>query len=192
MEAVVTQQRGYWRESGERISAQEAWDVWAEHAYAVLTDVAQTYHSTITYGELRDRLFAASGIRTSALLQNWIGEVLNRVIHESLRRGHPPLSALVVRVDDGMVGGGYDEVLRVTGEPPAEDEMAREKHAAGSRLACYRHFGASLPSDGGVPALAPKLQATVERRRAQAPPPRRPVCPNCFVQLPVSGRCDSC
>jgi hypothetical protein len=192
MEAEVTQQRGYWREGGERISAREAWDIWARHAYGILIDVAQTYHSTITYGELRDRLFAASGIRTSALLQNWIGEVLNRVIHESRRRGDPPLSALVVRTEDGMVGGGYDEVLRVTGEPPAEDEMAREEHAAGSRLACYHHFGASLPPDGGVPALAPKLQAAVNRRRAQTPPPRRPVCPTCFVQLPVSGTCDSC
>lgn len=106
MEAEVTQQRGYWREGGERISAREAWDIWARHAYGILIDVAQTYHSTITYGELRDRLFAASGIRTSALLQNWIGEVLNRVIHESRRRGDPPLSALVVRTEDGMVGGG--------------------------------------------------------------------------------------
>ncbi|MEV4721849.1 hypothetical protein AB0J94_32075 [Micromonospora noduli] len=188
----MTQQRGYWRESGERIRAQEAWDIWARHAYGVLIELAQTYHSTITYGELRDRLFAASGIRTSALLQNWIGEVLNRVIHESRRRGDPPLSALVVRTEDGMVGGGYDEVLRVAEELPVDDEMAREEHAADSRLACYRHFGASLPPGGGVAALAPKLQAVVQRRRAQAPPPRRPVCPTCFVQLPVSGTCDRC
>lgn len=188
----MTQRRGYWREDGERIKAQEAWEIWARHAYDVLIDVARTYHATITYGELRDKLFAASGIRTSALLQNWIGEVLNRVIHESRRRADPPLSALVVRTDDGMVGEGYEEVLRVTGEPPAKDEMAREEHAAGSRLACYRHFRASLPADGGVPALAPRLQAVVQRRRAQAPQPRRPVCPTCFLQLPVTGKCGSC
>ncbi|WP_200207446.1 hypothetical protein [Micromonospora coerulea] len=184
------QRRGYWREGGERITAQEAWDIWARHAYDVLVDVAGTYHATITYGELRDRLFAASGVRTSALLQNWIGEVLNRVIQESRRRADPPLSSLVVRLDDGMVGEGYDEVIRLVGEPAAKDEMAREEHAAGSRLSCYRKFGA-LPPDGGVPALAPRLQALV-RRRSQMSQPRPPICPTCFVQLPLSGICDSC
>ncbi|WP_446214728.1 hypothetical protein [Micromonospora sp. IBSANI012] len=188
----MTEQRGYWREDGEPISAREAWDIWARHAYPLLIDVARTYHATITYGELRDRLFAASGIRTSALLQNWIGEVLNRVIREARRRGDPPLSALVVRLEDGMVGGGYEEVLRVTGEAAPENEMAREEHAAVSRLACYRQFGAALPAGGGVPALAPRLQVVVQRRRAQAPQPPRPVCPTCFVQLPMSGPCDSC
>ncbi|MEU2614515.1 hypothetical protein ABZ570_23465 [Micromonospora sp. NPDC007271] len=188
----MTQHRGYWREDGERIMAREAWDIWARHAYPLLVDVARTYHATITYGELRDKLFAASGIRTSALLQNWIGAVLNRVIHEARRRDDPPLSALVVRAEDGMVGEGYEEVLRVTREPAPESEMAREEHAAGSRLACYRQFGAALPPDGGVPALAPRLQAVVKRRHAQAPQPRQPVCPTCFVQLPLSGTCDSC
>ncbi|MDZ5442203.1 hypothetical protein U2F26_05565 [Micromonospora sp. 4G57] len=185
----MAEERGYRRDNGERIAAREAWDIWAVHAYDILIGVAQTYHATITYGELRDRLFAASGIQTSALLQNWIGEVLNRVIHESRRRGEPPLSALVVRLDDGMVGGGYDEVLRVRGEPAAENEMAREEHAAVSRLACYRRFGAPLPPDGGQPALSPRLQAAV---RARTPQPRRPLCPTCFVQLPVTGACDSC
>jgi hypothetical protein len=185
----VVQQRGYWRENGDRVSAQEAWDIWADHAYDILVEVARNYHTIITYGELRDRFQASSGIRTSALLQNWIGEVLNRVVHEAHRRGDPPLSALVVRVDDGMVGGGYEEVLRVTGGPSVADEMAREKHAAAARLDCYRHFGAVLPPGGGVPALAPKLRATLKRR---APEPRRPLCPTCSIQLPVSGACGSC
>ncbi|MGC5019225.1 hypothetical protein [Micromonospora sp. DT47] len=185
----MVRQRGYWRENGDQISAQEAWDIWAYHAYDILVEVAGSYHAIITYGELRDRFQASSGIRTSALLQNWIGEVLNRVIREAHRRGDPPLSALVVRLDDGMVGGGYEEVLQVTGGPPVADEIAREKHAAAARLACYRHFGAALPTGGGVPALAPKLRATLKRN---APEPRRPLCPSCFVQLPVIGACASC
>ncbi|MEH0970495.1 hypothetical protein V6U77_05080 [Micromonospora sp. CPCC 205546] len=188
----MLRQRGYWRENGDQISAQEAWDIWAEHAYDILVEVARGYHAVITYGELRDRFQAATGIRTTALLQNWIGNVLNRVIREAHRRGDPPLSALVVRADDGMVGPGYDEVLRITGEPQPADEIAREEHAAQARLACYRHFGAVLPVGGGVPALAPKLRETLKRRRDQAPEPRRPVCPTCFVQLPRNGDCDSC
>ncbi|MCM0676886.1 hypothetical protein NCC78_19660 [Micromonospora phytophila] len=187
------EQRGYWRESGERVSAEEAWDVWASHAYEILVGVARSYHEIITYKNLGEQVQARSGIRTSALLHNWIGPVLGRVVREANRRGDPPLTALVVHTDDGKVGVGYKEVLQVAGEPAVEDEMERERHAAAARLTCYRHFDAvGLPPDGGRIAFAPKLKAAVARQRARAPEPRRPLCPTCRLQLPATGVCDSC
>ncbi|MFU8850803.1 hypothetical protein ACNAW0_07430 [Micromonospora sp. SL1-18] len=188
----MEQRRGYWSDSGGNVSAEEAWDVWARHAYDVLIEVAQRYHEIITYKKLGEQVQARSGVRTSALLHNWIGSVLGRVVREAHRRGDPPLTALVVHTDDGKVGVGYKEVLQVAGELPVEDELERERHAARARLDCYRHFGAALPPDGGKPALAPRLEKAIAYRRAQAPEPRRPMCPNCFIQFPASGTCDNC
>jgi hypothetical protein len=172
-------------------TAQEAREVWGAEAYSILIEVAKTYQAVITYKELAEEIQSRTGIRTKTLLHNWIGPVLGRVVREAHRRSDPPLTALVVHTDDGKVGSGYKEVLAVAGEPPVEDELEREHHAAEARLACYRRFGASLPPGGGVPALAPRLQARVERRRERADKPPQ-VCGLCFVQLPSTGICDSC
>ncbi|WP_439940391.1 hypothetical protein [Streptomyces sp. BBFR115] len=172
-------------------TAQEAREAWGAEAYSILIGVAQTYHAVITYKELAEQIQSRTGIRTKTLLHNWIGPILGRVVREAHLRGDPPLTALVVHTDDGKVGSGYKEVLAVAGEPPVEDELERERHAAEARLACYRRFGATLPPGGGVPALAPRLQASVERRRERADKPPR-VCGRCFVQLPSTGICDSC
>lgn len=185
--------RGYWRETdGSAVAALEAHQLWAREAYPQLIGVAGTYHAVITYKELGEAVQKASGVRTSALLQNWIGAVLGRVVREAHRRGDPPLTALVVRTDDGMVGEGYREVLEAAGEPALAEAIDRENHAATARLECYRHFGAALPPDGGVPALAPRLQAAIARRRSREPEVPAPVCPSCFVQLPATRVCDSC
>ncbi|WP_208113008.1 hypothetical protein [Actinorugispora endophytica] len=179
--------RGHWRESdGSPMKTADARDIWAEEAYSLLVDVARTYHAVITYKELAEKVQKTSGIRTSALLRNWIGAVLGVVVREAHRRGDPPLTALVVHSDDGMVGEGYKEVLWVAGEPPLEDVFEREHHAAEARLACYRRFGATLPPDGGTAALAPRLQATVERRR-RAGPRAAGRCPFLPVILTFSG-----
>ncbi|QSB16862.1 hypothetical protein JQS43_11585 [Natronosporangium hydrolyticum] len=189
----MVRQRGYWRESdGSPVTAPKSWEIWAGHAYELLTTVARRYHAIITYGEVGEKVQAASGVRTSALLHNWIGPVLGKVVHEAHRRGDPPLTALVVHAGDGMVGVGYEEVLKVEGLPSIVDEMEREQHAAAARLRCYRHFGAEIPPDGGTPALAPKLEATRERRRRNQEPSPRPLCPSCFLQLPATGWCDNC
>lgn len=186
---------GMSQKESERVAskptAQEAREAWGAEAYSILIDVAQTYHAVITYKELAEEIQSRTGIRTKTLLHNWIGPVLGRVVREAHHRGDPPLTALVVHTDDGKVGSGYREVLAVSGEPPVEDELEREHHAAEARLACYRRFGATLPPGGGVPALAPRLQASVERRRERADKPPR-VCDRCFVQLPSTGICDSC
>ncbi|MER5403106.1 hypothetical protein [Streptomyces sp. NPDC002599] len=175
----------------DKPTGQEAREAWGSEAYLILVGVAQTYHAVITYKELAEEIQSRTGIRTKTLLHNWIGPVLGRVVREAYRRGDPPLTALVVHTDDGKVGSGYKEVLAVAGEPPVDDELEREHHAADARLACYRHFGATMPTGGGVPALAPRLQAAVERRRERTEKPAR-VCERCFVQLPSTGICDSC
>ncbi|MEW1614691.1 MULTISPECIES: hypothetical protein [unclassified Streptomyces] len=164
---------------------------WAREAYSLLIGVACSYHAVITYKELGTEVQERSGIHTRAPLQYWIGPVLGRVVREAHRRGDPPLTALVVHSGDGMVGEGYKEVLEIAGQPPVQDALDRERHAARARLDCYRRFGAALPPGGGEPALAPRYRATIERRRARdaAPPP---VCRGCFVQLPATGVCDSC
>lgn len=183
-------QHDYWRVAdGGSVTAAEARELWAAAAYPVLVDVARTYHALITYKELAEKIQESTGIRTTALLHNWIGKVLSEVVREAHRRGDPPLTALVVRGDSGMVGEGYKEVLEVAGEPPVDDPAEREDHAARSRLACYRRFCPALPAHGGVPALAPRLQAAVDRRRPEKPPQ---ICLRCSMQLPSTGVCDSC
>jgi hypothetical protein len=184
--------RGYWRESdGESLTSEEAYDIWASYAYDILIGVSRSYHAVIEYGALAEEAQAASGVRTSVPFRHWIGKVLRRLVDRCHDEGVPPLTALVVKSTDGKVGDGYWAVLEVAGEPPVEDELQREYHAAAARLDCYRHFGAPLPLGGGVPALAPRLRVAVERRqgRVTVPPP---TCPNCFVQLPATGICDSC
>ncbi|AYN39939.1 hypothetical protein D9753_14560 [Streptomyces dangxiongensis] len=170
---------------------QETCERWAQKAYSVLVGVARSYHAVITYKELGTEVQERSGIHTRAPLQYWIGSVLGKVVREAHRRGDPPLTALVVHSDDGMVGEGYKEVLEVAGQPPVHDVLDRKRHAAEARLDCYRRFGATLPPGVGVRVLAPRYQATIKRRRARtAEPP--PVCRGCFVQLPATGVCDSC
>ncbi|MEU0441969.1 hypothetical protein ABZ202_19760 [Streptomyces sp. NPDC006186] len=179
------------REKAAGATKPTAQEAWAAAAYSILISVAETYHAVITYKELGEEIQRRTGIRTKALLQNWITPVLGRVVREAHRRGDPPLTALVVHTSDGKVGTGYAEVLTVAGKPPVEGEMEREHHAAEARLACYRRFCRDLPPDGGRPALAPRLQATVERRRRRVEKPPQ-VCGRCFVQLPSTGVCDSC
>ena len=92
-------------------------------------------------------------------MRSWVGRVLTLVAQGNHERNEPPLTALVVHKSDGMVGAGYDTVLKLAGEPTFEDPDDREKHAAGARLECYRWAGATLPDDGGKAALSPRLDS---------------------------------
>jgi hypothetical protein len=174
------------------VAAADAQEVWATHAYDALTETARTYHAVITYRDLGKKVQEASGIRTTALLQNWIGIVLRKVMQEAHKRGEPPLTSLVVHADDGMVGVGYAEVLELIGEPPLEDERRREEHAAQARLECYRFFGAEIPESGGWAVQSPRRQAVLNRLRAQAEPAPQVQCPNCYIAIPNRGTCDTC
>ncbi|RKT20147.1 hypothetical protein BX285_4628 [Streptomyces sp. 1114.5] len=207
---MTEQQRSYWRVSdGAAVSASQAQIVWTRAAYPALVEVARRYHAVITSADLAEAVQEASGVRTRVNQRHWIGKVLSLVVLEAHRRGDPPLTALVVHAADGKVGAGYQEVLAVAGQPPLAQEMDREQHAAAARLACYRHFGADLPADGGTPALAPRLRAALQRKTAAtttrtsahaaasvsaaAAAPRPPaICPNCFLELPATRVCDSC
>ncbi|MEV4746567.1 hypothetical protein ACFQVD_19020 [Streptosporangium amethystogenes subsp. fukuiense] len=135
--------------------------------------MAGTYHATITYQELAEKIQESTGIRTRVILPNWIGATLDKVAYESHQSGDPQLTALVVHGDDGKVGKGYKRVLEVTGEPPVDDDRDLNWHAARARLECYRRFGATLPPDGGTPALSPKHQAAIDRRNVRSKRPLR-------------------
>lgn len=180
---------------GSAVAFPDAVDAWARAALPVLTDRARTYGATIGYGDLARALFARSGIATRSLLHTWIGDVLARVADTCADPGndHPPLDALVIRAEDGTVGGGYaDAVARTTGTRPADPEQ----HAAQARLACYRALARDLPADGGQ--VAPTATAKTRRRtptRAAAPAPAPPplaTCDVCHMQLSRSGQCVNC
>lgn len=169
-------------------------NTWAAAAFDILLETARRYQAVIEYAALGAAVQERTGIATRQGIQNWISPVLGLVLERCHREGVPPLTALVVHKADGMVGAGYDEVLRVQGIAPLDDPMQREHHAAEARLECYRWAKApDLPSDGGHAALAPRLNAQLERtQKALAAPPPTPTCPNCFVVLPLTGVCDNC
>ena len=213
----VAQRQGFWREpSGTPTSEAIALEAWVREAYAVLGEVATSYHAVITGDDLGERVQQASEIRTSRPPAQWLGKVLLPVAHLCRRHGEPPLTALVVDAHSGWVGEAYDDVLRVDERLPIADPLKREAHAAQARLECYRWAG-SAPADGGEPAPVPEPAG--RRSRAQRPPraaagPRTPrvakppappakpriaasdrpvtVCDRCFMALPATGLCDNC
>jgi hypothetical protein len=163
----------------------EAVSNWTEAAVPVLESVARRYNGTITYVDFAAAVQDATGIETRSLLQNWIGDVLGAVARRQ-PAGEPTLTSLVIRAD-GTIGPGYaDPVTERDGEVPVDLDW----HSAEERLACYRHFGAALPPDGGRPTLTAKVAA--RRQRARGGAPVRAVCRSCGLRLPASELCDNC
>lgn len=171
-----------------QLGLEDGLDVLTPHALSTLVAVAGTYGAVVTYTELSLKVQQLSGLTTTMGVQNWIGKLLGRVVRDAHRDGLPPLTALVVRAHDGMVGDGYAEVLAVAGEIGLNDSLAREEHAAISRLRCYRHFGAPMPEDA-PPLLSPKLAAAILSRRQREARPVVAVCASCFMELPANGVC---
>ncbi|WP_026927547.1 hypothetical protein [Granulicoccus phenolivorans] len=174
---------------------------WAKSAYLILRDdVATRYHATITYSDLAERVQKHSGIVAKGPSRQWIGKVLGLVVRVCHHNSDPALSALVVHKTDGMVGAGYDLVLKVAALPALTDPQEREEHAARARLECYRKFCHSMPADGGTPGYSTiytEKAARAAQRAARPPKPEenaRPLkfCPTCFVALPATGICDEC
>lgn len=162
----------------------------AEAAREVLLGTVKRYQDVITYQALGAQVVERTGTHTKQLLQYWISDVLLRVAQDCAARDEPNLASLCVN-NTGSVGEGYRAaVLAVTGEEPADPD----DHAAGVRLACYRHFEATnLPEGGGSPALSPKLAASRSRARKTAWEERPvPLCPQCNLALPANGVCDEC
>ena len=171
---------------GTAVEFSEAKAAWATVARPALIGIASKYRETITYKELSEEIQDATGIRTRMLLQHWIGEVLGSVSQDCHRRGEPLLSALCVNAE-GSVGNGYAAVIDEThgGPLPADLDM----HAAAQRLECCRRFATDVPADGGSPALTKQER---DRRRRASPSRPKLGCPNCHLQLPASGVCDTC
>lgn len=197
------------RRSGERLDGMDSFsrspearpdlapgktDIWAAAAFEILLETARHYQAVIEYAALGSAIQERTGVTTRQGIQNWISPVLGRVVERCHREGVPPLTALVVHKADGMVGAGYDAVLKAQGVAPLDDPMQREHHAAGARLECYRWAEAlDLPTDGGQATLAPRLNAQLQRKqKTLTTPPPMPTCPNCFVVLPLTRICDSC
>ena len=190
---TVTTPSTYEVASKSAVDVGDARAAWVAIARPALERTARTYHATITYAELAEEVQAGSGIRTRRLLQNWIKDVLSSVAATCHENDEPLLSALCVRAD-GSVGPGYAKsVVEIFGGDAPDDP---DMHAAEERLACYRHFGAELPADGGTAALTPQLAAArkrvVVKKRPSPAETSRPTCPTCHLMLPISGQCDNC
>jgi hypothetical protein len=172
------------------VGEEESRAAWAVAAREHLMGAAQRYRAVVTQRELADHVQVASGIQTTQRIQAWIGDVLGRVARECAANGEPSLASLCVDAA-GSVGDGYATTLAtVTGDSPAD----ADRHAAATRLECYRHFGApDLPEDGGMAALTPKLEASRARNR-KAAVAARPInmCPVCFMSIPPNGVCVNC
>ena len=179
---------GTWRFSdGSAVEFRMAREAWSIAARDILLRTAKSYHAYITYAELAEQVQQSTGIRTRSQMRNWIGAVLGQVADGCQSRGEPALTSLCVHAD-GTIGDGYAHVLRIAGE---EIPVDLELHAANARFVCYRTFGADLPTDGGRPALTAKV-AAARIRKTKKSETISAFCPRCFVQVPVSGRCDSC
>lgn len=179
---------GQWVEAND-VGTEAARDAWAKAARDVLIETAKTYNAVITNKDLAARVQNASGIRSSQLMHYWIGDVLARVTADSAQRDEPLLAALCVNAS-GSVGEGYAAaVLAARGEAPTDGD----DHASQERLASYHHFGASVPSDGGVATLTPQVSAARTRaRKARALDKPVVLCPKCFMEMPVAAACNYC
>lgn len=166
----------------------DALEEWAKSARIFLLDLAGTYNAHIAYGELAEQVQEATGIRTRSLMNHWIGYVLGRVARTCGTKGEPLLSALCTQ-KTGAMGPGYGiGVTYARGGIAPENPDA---HAAAERLACYREFASDMPNDGGTEKILGITR--VKAPRAPKPvPPQRAICPQCFLQIPASGRCDQC
>lgn len=173
---------------GSSVAWSDAIAAWASAGRPVLEGVARQYGSYLTYQQMAEAVQQKAGNHGRAV------PALDRPgpRHDRNRAefalGRTPLTALVVRAD-GTIGDGYAiPVEEREGAVPADLEM----HAAEERLRCYRHFGAELPPDGGQATLTREVAVRRENARRNSPPQRRPVCPNCFLELPTVGICDNC
>lgn len=185
-------------EDGNYVEMRDAYDAWEPFAVEILLSAAKRYHGFVTYSQLADYVRDKTGITHKALVQNWVGNVLARVIKVCTANGWPQLTSLCVTAD-GTVGPGYKFAMiaaeknrqHADGEPSLDD---LDDHAAKERFECNKFFGAEMPPGGGRPALTPKAQASREYKRTQAKrdaPPK--FCPeHPWITLPTNGVCDDC
>ncbi len=163
---------------------------WVQAAREALVDTAKSYQALVTTKELGALVLSRTRIRTSQQTHHWVADILRLVARDCAGRDEPILSSLTVNAN-GTVGSWYAEAIReLRGEAPAD----ADQHAAHERLACYLHFGANVPSDGGEALLTPQLRARRERATSAARAAVRPasLCPVHHVELPATGICEDC
>jgi hypothetical protein len=205
-------------EAGDSIDAGER-EAWAKSARPFLIQVARRYGSLTTPNDVAEEAQALSGIRTKRPPAEWIGEVLDDVGLECGARGEPLLTAFCIG-PDGRVGDRYRElVVQLNGTAPVDIELhaatqrleAHQYHGATMpvdprpvlppELARQRAAGAKRAASKPPSTKSPRTKApsTPRVRKPAAPKkpkkpelPARAVCPTCFLQLPVNGRCDNC
>ena len=138
-----------------------------------MLEAAGRYRALVTYKELAAAVQESTGITTTQLMHQWIGDVLGRVTDECQSRGEPLLSSLCVSAQ-GSVGQGYaDAVEHARGTRPTDPD----DHAAHERLECYRHWQATgLPRDGGTPLRTAHFKP-VRRSAPSKPAARKPTPP---------------
>ncbi len=169
--------------------AEETQTTWADAAREILVKLAGSYGSLITQQKLATQVQDRTDLRTDRQIRHWIGGVLRKVAEECARRDEPILSALVIDAR-GSVGDAYAVTLH---DLRGEDIDHVDDHAARERLACYEHFGATMPSGGGLATIAPQVAAARTRARKKAAEERViPICPKCFTAVPATGVCDNC
>jgi hypothetical protein len=168
-------------------AAQQAW---LQAGRQVLIETAKSYHAVVTTKELGSMVSSRTRIRTTQQNHHWVADIVRLVARDCARRGEPLLASLTVNAN-GIVGSWYADVVReLRGEVPKDPD----EHAARERLACYLHFGANVPDDGGTALLTPQLQARRERQTSAARATTRPaaLCPVHHVELPATGVCWDC
>lgn len=180
---------GTWHVSdpSTKVPWKDALSAWVAVTEPILEGVASVYGGSITYEQLAEQLFEQTGYRTRMLLGNWIGQVLGPVQSATLAEGKPPLSSLVVRAETGGVGDGYVNHQHPQGFASFAE---RQQAAAVDRLTCYRAYCDHVPEDA-EPQMTALYQAKHRQKAPTGSPPPK-ICPSCFTELPVSGRCDYC
>jgi hypothetical protein len=185
----MTKRSGTWCEStGDEVTGADARLAWTLAARPVLLNAAQHYGELVTYKVLAEAVQQDADIRTSQRVDTWLGDVLAAVSKECADKGEPLLSAFCIRTDQAIGAGYASSVLDVYGITPDDPDM----HAAEERFKGHGFFGAEMPADGGRPKLPPVIARRRARERAAVPRVVRPMCPNCFVELPVNGPCGLC
>lgn len=91
-------------------------NMYVDRARPILIQVAKQW-SLITYAELMDRLGGGPG-------RAYIGEVVGRISEIELEAGRRKLSAVVVRSDTWMAGGGF---FGLPDTPPAVGRSTPEE-----------------------------------------------------------------
>lgn len=114
---------------------------YVEMARPILIEVARQ-RTVITYEKLMDRLGGGPG-------RGYIGEVVGRVTEIEQEDWHPKLSAVVVRSDTHMVGGGFlgfpDTPQAIRRSTPEEFQnphlsQADQKYWQGQLQEVYRYW----------------------------------------------------